>query len=442
LDPSHLYTELAPPSKTVLFEKDGAAVCGPRGVGPTIDASIDWGDGSSGSQQITFSEGRVYFTQPHDYAEWGNYTVTISSPQMAEPMTLRATVTVGNGPFEATEMPEVITYADPYNAINAPLPLMRFRGEPDTDDPMQYFAELHIAGDSRAIEARVVRVNGAAGLYDVEADVDFVREGDYDVAITLSRGIDRERALGGETFFMDGRQTLATVHGTVRVSGAYVPAMPGDEPADVPPNHLNPRDGDGLPVPTPPGAYTGDDIEYIDWQGMAVPMGKGEWIISLDPDQASWMTPTPTSESQWGGDSISLNDRGLQAALDQIGGGLQFEQYIGNWHLVTVKVPTPMSYGQLRSLLSNLPGFTGQLEPNVVEFMEVSAPVVPGPILTPTNPEVLPPAESEPSPHQALPETTPHVPSAMPTATASLATLLHLPDENNILASGGDDPLV
>jgi hypothetical protein len=441
-DPSHLYTELAPPSKTVLFEKDGAAVWGPRGVGPTLEASIDWGDGSSGIQQITFSEGRVYFTQPHDYAEWGHYTVTISSPQMAEPMTLTANVSVGNGPFEVTEMPETITYADPYNAINAPLPLMRFRGEPDTDEPMGYFAELHIAGDSRAIEAKVVRVNGAAGLYDVEADVDFMREGDYDVAITISRGIDRQRALGGEMFFMDGRQTLATVHGMVHVNGAYVPAMPGDEPADVPPNRLNPRDDDGLPVPTPPGAHTGENIEYINWQGMAAPVVKGEWLISLDPDQASWMTPTPTSESQWGGDSINMNDRGLQAALDQIGGGLQFEQYVGNWNLFTVKVPTPMSYGQLRSLLSNLPGFTGQLEPNVVHFFD-SQPIVPSVILTPVqDPHSQPPADPAQSPDGALPETTPRVTNTTAPTTTSLATLLNLPDESNILASGGDDPLV
>jgi hypothetical protein len=114
----------------------------------------------------------------------------------------------------------------------------------------------------------VVPVEGAPGFFDVVANLDFKREGDFDITISLQRGIDVSKIVAGDVYVAPN-EGLANVHGTVFVAGRYDPVTGEDAPSKAPAKPAL------LPVPdvesnpdeprtTAAGSFTGDRLLGMD----------------------------------------------------------------------------------------------------------------------------------------------------------------------------------
>jgi hypothetical protein len=62
----------------------------------------------------------------------------------------------------------------------------------------------------------VAPIEGSPGEFAVYANLSALEQGDYDVIVTLERGVDVSKVVGDSVYFTD-HQGLAVVHGRVRI---------------------------------------------------------------------------------------------------------------------------------------------------------------------------------------------------------------------------------
>jgi subtilisin family serine protease len=117
---------------------------------------------------------------------------------------------------------------------------------------------------------------------------------------------------------------------------------------------------------SPGGSVGGGEITKLQWQGKAVDVRAGEWIVGLTPPK-SLVDPTTgqikSNAVRNYGAAPSAAIKGALRAAEAIGG--KFGKYLGSEDVFQITAPLTMGAEQISALLAALPGFR-YIEPNGV----------------------------------------------------------------------------